>query len=398
MSLEPSPKMSELLARLREFVDTRVVPLERAFLAHDYESTKRSIQEVRAEAKAAGFWLPQIAKEHGGMGLSLVDHGHVSEVLGRCLLGHHALNCQAPDAGNMEILLEYGTDRQKKKFLAPLVAGETHSCFSMTEPEHAGSNPTWMSTTAKRDGDTYIINGHKWFTTAADGAAFAIVMAVTDESADTYGRASMIIVPTDTRGFELVKNVSVMGEPGAGWSSHAEIRYTDCCVPVENLLGEEGAGFKIAQQRLGPGRIHHAMRWIGIAERAFELMCQRAMTRQLAPDRPLARQHTILNWVAECRAEIDAARLLVLDTARRIDAEGTKAVRDRVSLIKFFAAGMLGRVLDRAIQVHGALGMTDDTPLAYWFRHERAARIYDGPDEVHKMSAAKHILMRAMGS
>lgn len=265
----------------------------------------------------------------------------------------------------------------------------------MTEPEHAGSNPTMLSTTAVKEGDSYVIDGHKWFTSSADGAAFAIVMAVTDPYHENrYRRASMIIVPTDTPGFKLVRNISVMGEPGEGHPSHAEILYEECRVPQSHLLGEEGAGFVIAQERLGPGRIHHCMRWLGICERAFELMCRYAVKREVAPGRRLAEQQTIQNWVAESRVEINAARLMVLDAALKIDREGQYEARDEISLIKFYVANVLQRVLDRALQTHGGLGMTDDTPIAYWYRHERAARIYDGPDEVHKWSVARRILKR----
>jgi alkylation response protein AidB-like acyl-CoA dehydrogenase len=328
------------------------------------------------------------------MGLSLYQHGQVSEILGRSLLGHYALNCQAPDAGNMEILIEHATPGQKEEYLVPLLAGEVRSCFSMTEPENPGSNPTWMSTTATKDGDDYIITGSKWFSTGAEGAAFAIVMAITNPRADKYLRASQILVPAGTPGFHLVRKTSVMGERGAGWASHGEISLDNVRVPQSNLLGPEGMGFMIAQQRLGPGRIHHCMRWIGICERAFDLMCQQAVRRQVAPGRALAEQQTIQNWVAESRAEINAARLMVLDTARIIDEKGQYAARDEVALIKFHVAGVLQRVLDRALQAHGALGMTDETPIAFWYRHERAARIYDGPDEVHKRSVAKRILQK----
>lgn len=394
MSFEISPELEMILRTLDEFVREEVVPLERPFLDHDAATLEPLIAAKRAKAKALGLWLPQIPEAYGGMGLTLVEHGRVSEVLGRSPLGHLIFNCQAPDAGNMEILIEYGTEAQKAQFLMPLLAGETRSCFSMTEPEHPGSNPTWMSTTAVVEGDSYIIDGHKWFTTAADGAAFAIVMAVTDPHASKYEQASMIIVPTDTPGFELVQNISVMGERGWGWSSHGEVRYNACRVPRENLLGPEGAGFVIAQQRLGPGRIHHCMRWIGICERAFDLMCRYAVLREVAPGRPLATQQTIQNWVVESRAEINAARLMVLDAAHKMDRQGAYAARDEISLIKFYVAGVLQNVLDRAIQVHGAMGMTDETPLAFWFRHERAARIYDGPDEVHKRSVARRIFGR----
>lgn len=395
MSFDAPPAELKLLLRtLEEFVREEVMPLERPFLYHDFDALLPALEEKRRLAKSLGLWLPQIPAEYGGMGLSLYEHGLVSELLGRTPLGHYALNCQAPDAGNMEVLIEHGTPAQRERYLMPLLAGDVRSCFSMTEPENAGSNPTWLSTTAVPDGDDYVITGHKWFTTGAEGAAFAIVMAVTDPAAPRHQRASMIIVPSDTPGFHIVENTSVMGERGRGWASHAEIRYDACRVPQSNRLGAEGMGFVIAQQRLGPGRIHHCMRWIGICERAFDLMCRQAALREIAPGRALAEMGPVQNWVAESRAEIDAARLLVLRAAQRIDAEGAYAARDDIALIKFHVAGVLQNVLDRAIQVHGALGMTDETPLAFWYRHERAARIYDGPDEVHKWSVARRILAR----
>jgi alkylation response protein AidB-like acyl-CoA dehydrogenase len=273
-----------------------------------------------------------------------------------------------------------------------LLSGDIRSCFGMTEPENAGSNPIFLSTRAVLDGDEWVINGHKWFTSSADGASFCIVMAVTDPDAHKYQRASMIIVPTDTPGFELVRNIPVMGEAGEDYFSHAEIRLTDVRVPKENLLGGEGAGFAVAQQRLGPGRIHHCMRWIGICERAFDMMCERAATRELSPGKPLGHKQFVQGWIAESRAEIDAARLMVLRVAWLIDQQGDYAARVDVSTIKFFVANVLQRVLDRAIQTHGALGITDDIVLSYWFRHERGARIYDGPDEVHKARLARKIL------
>jgi alkylation response protein AidB-like acyl-CoA dehydrogenase len=293
----------------------------------------------------------------------------------------------------MEILRSHGTSSQKERFFLPLINGEIRSCFAMTEPEHAGSNPLMMSTTAMKDGDHYIINGHKWFATAADGAAFAIVMVITNPDADSpYRRASQIIVPTDTPGFIHVRRLPIMGHEGEDFFSHSEIRLEDCRVPQAYLLGKEGGGFSIAQERLGPGRIHHCMRWIGICERAFEMMCERAARRELSPGKPLATRQTIQHWIAESRAEIHASRLMVLDAALKIDRLGQRRARVEISLIKFFVAGVLQRVIDRAIQVHGGLGVTDDTPLAHWYRHERAARIYDGPDEVHKSVVARRVL------
>jgi alkylation response protein AidB-like acyl-CoA dehydrogenase len=293
----------------------------------------------------------------------------------------------------MELLHKFGTEHQKKTFMEPLMNGEIRSCFSMTEPGFAGSNPVLMSTSAVREGEEYAINGHKWFTSAADGASFAIVMAVTNpDNANPYARASMIIVPTSTPGFINVRNIRIMGEEGDSYNSHAELKYENCRVPVQNLLGPEGAGFKLAQERLGPGRIHHCMRWIGICERTFDLMCKRAASRQIAPGEFLGQKQTIQTWIAESRASINAARLMVLHTAYQMEAEGQAAVREEISTIKFFVANVLQTVVDRAIQVHGALGVTDDTVLSYWYRHERGARIYDGPDEVHKSVVARKIL------
>jgi acyl-CoA dehydrogenase len=387
-------ELNPLLATIGEFVREEIIPLEPLLLNHEYEILMGRLEEKRQKAKLLGLWLPQVPLEYGGMGLSLVEHGHVSEVLGRSLLGHYVFNCQAPDAGNMEILIEHGTPEQKERYLLPLLAGEVRSCFSMTEPENPGSNPTWMSTKAEKEGDEYVITGHKWFTSSAEGAAFAIVMAITNPDAAKHQRASQIIVPADTPGFRLVRKTSVMGERGFGWASHCEIMYDGVRVPLTNRLGPEGAGFAIAQERLGPGRIHHCMRWIGICERAFDLMCEQAVRREVAPGRPLSDQQTIQNWIAESCAEINAARLMVLDAAHKIDQQGQYAARDEISLIKFYVAGVLQNVLDRALQTHGALGMTDETPIAYWFRHERAARIYDGPDEVHKRAVAGRILRR----
>ncbi len=325
----------------------------------------------------------------------MVEHGLLSEALGRSPLGHRVFNAQAPDAGNIEILHKYATDDQRERFLRPLVAGEIRSCFSMTEPEMPGSNPTMMATTAVRDGDDYVINGQKWFTSSADGAAFAVVMAVTDPDAPPHQRASMILVPTDTPGFNLVRNVSVMGHAGSGHASHGEVSYQSCRVPQANLLGPEGSGFVIAQDRLGPGRIHHCMRWLGIASRAFDMMCERANERSIAPDgSTLADRQVIQHWTAELQAEIRGARLQTLHAAWMIDELGAKAARDEISAIKFSVANTMLRAVDTAIQVHGALGVTDDTVLAYWYRHERAARIYDGADEVHKTSLGRRILRR----
>ncbi len=383
-----------LLDRIKEFLRTQVYPLEPDFMRLRFGDLTPVLAAKREEVKAMGLWAPHLPEEYGGLGLTLSEFALVSEELGRTPIGHYLFNCQAPDIGNMEILMEHGTAEQKEKYFAPLARGEVRSCFSMTEPEHPGSNPTWMSTTAVKDGSDYVINGHKWFTSSAEGASFAIVMAITDPEASKYKRASQIIVPIPTPGFNLVRNISVMGDEGSDYASHAEVRYENCRVPQSNLLGREGEGFTIAQERLGPGRIHHCMRWIGICERAFELMCSYAARRELSPGVLLASRQNVQEWIAESRAEISAARLLVLQTARIIDRKGATSAREDISLIKFFVAGILQKVLDRAIQVHGALGLTDATLLSYWYRHERAARIYDGPDEVHKTVVARSVLRK----
>jgi acyl-CoA dehydrogenase len=387
----PAP-LQETLKKVRKFLIDEVYPLEADLLSRPFRELLPALAAKRDRVREMGLFAPQVPKDHGGAGLKFMEHALLSEELGRTPLGHFVFNCQAPDAGNMEILHDFGTAEQKETWLKPLVAGKIRSCFSMTEPGYPGSNPVWMATTAVLDGDSYVINGRKWFTSSADGASVAVVMVVTDPQADPHARASQIIVPTDTPGFKRVRNISVMGHSGEDWPSHSEIVYENVRVPKKNLLGRQGAGFEIAQARLGPGRIHHCMRWMGICERSFDLLCERAARRDLAPGDKLGSRQTIQSWIAESRAEINAARLMVLQAAWKIDKEGTKAAREEISLIKFFAAGVLMKVVDRALQAHGALGMTDDTILSYYYRHERAARIYDGPDEVHKSTVAKRIL------
>lgn len=385
--------LETILAEIKAFLEQEIYPKEVGWLNQDLRESFKELDTLRGVVKQKGLWAPHLPAEEGGLALPLSAFGHVSELLGTSPFGHYLFNCQAPDIGNMELLHQFASSELQENWLKPLMAGDIRSCFSMTEPEFAGSNPVMMATIASRDGDEYVINGHKWFTSSADGAAFAVVMAVTDpDNPNPYQRASMILVPTDTPGFHLVRNIPIMGEVGYGYISHAEIRYENCRVPVSHLIGEEGQGFALAQERLGPGRIHHCMRWIGIAERAFSMMCQRAVHRSLSPSRSLADMQSIQNWIAESRAEITASRLMVLDTARQIEEKGAKASREAISTIKFFVAGVLQKVLDRAIQTHGALGITDDTILSFWFRHERGARIYDGPDEVHKSVLARHIL------
>ena len=398
MDFAVSDKMQAVTGMMTEFVEKELIPLEPEFLIRDFRAMIPVINEKRRMVKQMELWAPNHPKEYGGMGLNLMEHALVSEVLGRSPLGHFVFGCHAPDAGNIEILHKYGTEKQKERFLKPLVAGEIRSCFSMTEVELPGSNPVMMDTTAVKDGPDYVINGQKWYTTAADGASFAIVMAVTQPEEPPHLRASMIIVPTDTPGFNLVRNIPVMGHSGSDFFSHGEILYQSCRVPRENLLGPEGFGFVIAQERLGPGRIHHCMRWIGICQRAFELMCRRAAQRIITMDRQtLATRQIIQEWIAECAADIQAARLMTLHAAWKIENLGVKEAREDIALIKFFVAGVMQKVVDRALQVHGGLGMTDDTIIAFFYRHERASRIYDGPDEVHKVSVARRMIKGLVG-
>lgn len=385
-------QLSELQHQIREFVHTELYPLEPRLSNTPFHELQCDLEKTRQRVRERGWWLPQVPRTHGGMGLSLTEYSLIAEELGRSPLGHYAFNAQAPDAGNIELLLEFGSEEQKSRWLTPLLRGEVRSCFSMTERDYPGSNPVWMATRADRDGDDYVINGHKWFTTAADGASFAIVMAITNPHAAPHERASQILVPTETAGFEIVRNIPCMGHAGDGWMSHSEIRYVDCRVPVANRLGPEGSGFLLAQARLGPGRIHHCMRWIGVAERSLDLLCHHATQRLLSPDQSLGQQQTIHNWIADSRAEINAARWMTLHAAWKIDAQGTRAARAEISMIKFYVAQVMTQVIDRAIQVHGALGISDDTILSHFYRHERAAHIYDGPDEVHRSVVAKSVL------
>ncbi|MDE2148473.1 MAG: acyl-CoA dehydrogenase family protein [Gammaproteobacteria bacterium] len=393
MSAEvPSPG-GDLIARIRDFIDRELIPLETEFLRSPPALEPR-LNALRDKVKQAGLWALALPKAAGGQGLPLTEFALVSEQLGRTPTGHYVFGVQAPDIGNAELLHLAGTAEQKQRYLQPLVAGKIRSCFAMTEPHTAGANPLLLAARAVRDGDHYVINGHKWFCSSAEGAAFAIVMAVTDPDAPPHQRASMFIAPTDAAGWTFVRNIPVMGEACGGYFAHAEIKLEDLRVPASMRLGAEGAGFLLAQERLGPGRIHHCMRWLGICARAQEELCKRALTREIAPGKRLADTQIVQTWIAENAADIACSRALVLQVAGRAETQGFKAAREDVSIIKFQVAGSLQRVLDRTLQAHGALGMTDDAYVAFAFRHERAARIYDGPDEVHKLSVARQILKR----
>ena len=383
--LAPTEEIQDLRARFRAFMEQHVYPNERELQADDADL----IRSLRAKAKEEGLWAPHVPPEAGGTGQGFLAYAHLNEEIGRSTYAQLVFGCQAPDAGNAEILHLFGTEEQKERWLRPLVAGEIRSFFSMTEPEVPGSDPTTLRTTARRDGDDWVIDGHKWFSSGADGAAFGIVMAVTDSDAEPHRRASQILVPADTPGVEIVRPIPVMGHAGSGWSTHCEVWYREVRVPVANTLGEPGDGFRIAQKRLGPGRIHHVMRWLGQMQRAFELLCSYSLEREAFGSR-LADKQTVQNWIADSAAAIHACRLMTLDAARKID-EGDEA-RVEVSVIKFYAAQALHDVVDRAIQVHGARGLTDETPLAAMYASARAARIYDGPDEVHRMVVSRRIL------
>ena len=386
--LRPTDDVRELRARVRAFLEEHVYPNERILDREDDEADAL-VAALRERAKAEGLWAPHLPPEAGGSNGSFLVYAHLNEEIGRSLWGQLVLGCQAPDAGNAEILWQFGTEEQKERWLRPLVAGEVRSFFSMTEPEVSGSDPTTLRTRAVRDGDEWVIDGHKWFSSGAEGAAFGIVMAVTDPDTEPHRRASQIVVPADTPGVEIVRAVPTLGHRGRGWTTHCEVRYTGVRVPVANTLGGVGEGFVIAQKRLGPGRIHHVMRWLGQMQRAFELMCSYALQRE-AFGGPLSDKQTVQSWIADSAAEIQACRLLTLDAAHKID-RGSEA-RVEVSLLKFYAARVLNEVLDRAVQVHGARGLTDETPLATMLSMARGARIYDGPDEVHRMVVARRIL------
>ena len=392
-SLFVTERIKKLLPKIKTFIESELYPLETPeYLSHDFSHVEPILQQKRQLVKKTGLWGLHLPEEDGGLNLTLCEFGQISEVLASSPFGHFVFNTQAPDIGNTELMHKYAPAHLKEQYLKPLMDGEIRSCFSMTEPEFAGSNPTRMGTMAVKDGDDYVINGHKWFTSSADGAAFAVVMVVTNPDAAPHKRASQIIVPMDTPGVKLVRNIPIMGHAGDSWASHAEMLYENVRVPQSNLIGPEGAGFLLAQERLGPGRIHHCMRFIGIAERSFDLMCRYAVSREMEEGVMLGEKQFIQGFIAESRAEIDAARLLVLRTAKYIDEQGAAAVRDEISMIKFFTANMMLRVIDRAIQTHGGLGMTSDVLLSYWYAHERAARIYDGADEVHKTALARAIL------
>jgi acyl-CoA dehydrogenase len=389
-----SSTAQDYVKRLEDFMDSHVYPNERVYGQQRAEMTAAGrgdevppvVEELKLEARGRGLWnlfLPDVS------GLSNVDYAHLAEVMGRSPgLAPEATNCAAPDTGNMEVLHMFGTAEQKEQWLRPLMDGEIRSAFAMTEPDVASSDATNISTSVTRDGDHYVINGRKWWTSgAADPRCrFFILMGKTDPTAPVHRQQSQILVPRDTPGVTVVRNLPVFGY--LDQHGHCEVAFDNVRVPVTNLIGEEGGGFAIAQARLGPGRIHHCMRAIGVAERALELMCQRAVSR-VAFGKTLAEQGVVREQIAESRMAIEQARLLTLKTAWLIDNVGAKGARSEIAAIKVIAPRVCCEVLDRAIQVHGGAGVSDDFPLASMYAHARTLRIADGPDAVHVRSVAR---------
>jgi acyl-CoA dehydrogenase len=398
MDFAPTPKVRALQAKITAFMEEYIYPAEPK-VEEEIEASgnphhhPQIIEDLKKRAHTAGLWNLFLPDKAYGAGLTNLEYAPLSEIMGRSPIASQVFNCSAPDTGNMEILAEFGTAEQKQQWLEPLLAGEIRSCFSMTEPAVSSSDPTNLQTRAVRDGDDYVITGRKWFTSNAyhPNCRIAIVMAVTDPEAPPHKRATMILVPTNTPGFDMLRSLPVFDHIGDG--GHAEVQYNDVRVPVTNRLGEESSGFAIAQARLGPGRIHHCMRSIGGAERALELLCQRAASREAFGSRLIEKQ-TVQNWIAESRMQIDQARLLTLYAAWKMDTVGKREARQEISMIKVVAANCFLDVLDRAIQVHGAAGVTNDTPLARMWAHARTLRIVDGPDEVHKMVIARREVRR----
>jgi acyl-CoA dehydrogenase len=386
-SVEPEyqRKLDWAAAFIREWVE----PLE--VLQLDEAVFNQIVRDLQKQVKAQGLWATHLPPELGGQGYGQVKLALLNEIEGRTLWAPLVFGNAAPDTGNSEILALAGTPEQKERWLYPLLDGRFKSAFSMTEPEHAGSDPTVMSTRAELDGDEWVINGHKWFSSNGGISEFLIVMAITDPDDAPHERASMIIVPNATAGVEVVEDVPTMFDPEPYGYGHPEIYYRSVRVPKSYLLGRRGGGFELAQMRLGPGRIHHCMRWLGQAQRALEMLCERAVQREVGGE-PLASKQTVQNWIADSAAEIQAARLMTLHAAWVIDQHGQRASRTEISMIKYFGAQVLHNVIDRALQAHGALGFSGHMPLEEMYRRARGARIYDGADEVHRVAVARSLL------
>jgi acyl-CoA dehydrogenase len=390
------PEFQSKLDWMTGFVRHEIWPLETLLHDLEWDGLMRAIRPLQEEVKRQQMWAAHLDPELGGQGYGQVKLGLMHEILGTSPLAPLAFGNAAPDSGNSEILALAGSPEQKERYLYPLLAGDLKSAFSMTEPDTAGSDPTLLATSAVQDGDDWVINGRKWFSSNGSIADFLIVMAVTDPEARAHQRASMFIVDADSPGVEVIRDVATMEHPWESfgrYGNHAEISYENVRVGPESLLGARGAGFLIAQQRLYPGRIHHCMRWLGVARRAFDMLCERALYRE-SHGSTLGKHQTVQNWIADSAAEMQAARLMTLHAAWKMDAEGILAARQDIAMIKYYGAKVLHDVIDRSLQAHGALGYSTDLPLEAMYRYARAARIYDGPDEVHRSSVARQVLRR----
>ncbi len=393
MNFENSQKVKDLQEKITDFMNAYVYDAEDIYKKQVEEGGRWCIpqimEDLKSKARSEGLWNLFLPDSDLGAGLTNTEYAPLCEIMGRSPIGAEVFNCSAPDTGNMEVLVRYGTEDQKKEWLTPLLNGEIRSAFAMTEPDVASSDASNIQASIVRDGDNYIINAKKWWTSGAmdPRCKIMIFMGKTDPNADKYKQQSMILVPFNTPGVKVLRHLPVFGYDHAP-HGHAEVEFKDVKVPVSNILLGEGRGFEIAQGRLGPGRIHHCMRLIGQAERALELMISRAKSR-VAFGKPIAQQGVVMNAIAESRAEIEQARLLVLKTAHMMDTVGNKIARKEISMIKVVAPNMATRVIDRAIQVHGGGGVTSDFPLSYAYGYARALRLADGPDEVHNMSVAK---------
>ncbi len=388
------PEFQRQLDWMAGFVREQLWPLETLLEELGWDGLTRAVKPLQDQVKERGLWAAHLDPELGGQGFGQVKLGLMHEILGTTPVAPLAFGNAAPDSGNSEILALAGTPEQKDRYLHPLLAGDLKSAFSMTEPGTAGSDPTLLQTRAVRDGEHWVINGHKWFSSNGSIADFLIVMAVTDPDARPHQRASMFVVDADTPGVQVLRDVATMEHPWESfgrYGNHAEIVYEDVRVPGSAILGAEGAGFLIAQQRLYPGRIHHCMRWLGVARRAFDMLCERSLYRY-AHGSVLAKHETVANWIADSAAQMQAARLMTLHAAWKMDAEGVAAARQDIAMIKYFGASMLHDVVDRALQAHGSLGYSTDMPLEAMYRLARGARFYDGPDEVHRASVARQVL------
>jgi acyl-CoA dehydrogenase len=388
------PEFEAKLAWMRDFVHEEIYPIETIGESITQAQLDAIYAPLHAQVKEQGLWAAHLPPELGGQGYGQVKLGLMHEILGASMYASNAFGCQAPDSGNAEIIAIAGTPEQKERWLEPLLAGDLFSAFSMTEPDTPGSDPTQLRTRARPDGDGWILDGHKWFTSNGSIADFLIVMAVTDPDARAHQRASMFIVPVDTPGVEIVRDVPNMEHPYEKppfLGGHTEIRYNNVRLPAEALLGAAGEGFVIAQKRLVPGRIHHCMRWLGIARRAFDMMVERATYRPVRGGL-LADKQTVQGWISDSAAEMHAARLMTLHAAWKMDNFGSSAARHDVSMIKFFGAKVLHDVVDRSLQVHGALGYSADMPLEFLYRFSRHARFVDGADEVHRETVARGLL------